>query len=104
MIKRLLNQLPYAILAGILAVTGVGIVSQVARELRQAESPTGGLGQGTQRPHYTGAAECLTQGSGHPESCRGELPECEQEDGSGPGVMCWFTSDGLLWLQTGDDH
>lgn len=59
----------------------------------------------TQPPAYTGPAWCLEWGVGQPESCRGELPECLQEDGSGPGVMCWFTDPdhGKLWLQYGDD-
>lgn len=54
---------------------------------------------------YTGPASCLVWGVGQPESCRGELPECLEEDGSGPGITCWFTDPdhGKLWLQTGDD-
>lgn len=72
---------------------------------KRPESSVTAVPTAAQGPGYTGPAWCLEWGVGQPESCRGNLPECLAEDGSGPGVMCWFTDPdhGKLWLQYGDD-
>lgn len=108
MIKFLWNRAPYALLMGMVLTGLFGVALDLKGWLDQGkrpEMPVTGVHTATQAPAYTGPAWCLEWGVGQPEACRGELPECLAEDGSGPGVMCWFTDPdhGKLWLQYGDD-
>lgn len=94
-------------------VSGAIIASMVlvslwgaACDLRKpAQQPTGRPSLATRAPHWTGPSSCLVEGFGHPGSCRGGLPECEQEDGSGPGVWCFWTDPdtGDIWFNDGDE-
>lgn len=100
----LVRRLPLALWAAAILISLFGAVLDLVPD--QAQRPVSHQERSaiyTQPPAYTGPAECLVEHVGQSEGCRGELPECLQEDGSGPGVLCWFTSDGLLWLQDGQD-
>lgn len=71
---------------------------------KRSQTAVDEINSGVQPGTYLDGALCLVEGVGHPEGCRGGLPECLQEDGSGPGIMCWYTSStGLLWLNDGDE-
>lgn len=104
MIKRHVGRTAAALLAAAVLLSGLGAAADLARDLRQrSESPQERPGLVRQAPHYQGPTWCLVEGVGQPEACRGGLPDCLQEDGSGPGVWCWFTSDGKLWFQDGSE-
>src|SRR5687767_10517710 len=105
-----LTSLGNAIVVAMIILSLCGPVLDVVGPLhgpRGAHSPLDGLQQGRQGPHYTGAPECLTEGVALAPECneRRELPGCLAEDGSGPGIYCFWTDPGGtgIWFNDGDE-
>lgn len=86
----------------ILAVFGAASEGWRQYQAQRPERPATNIHTGTQ-PALD--PTCLIEGYGQPEGCRGGLPECLQEDGSGPGVWCFWTDPdtGAIWFNDGNE-
>lgn len=101
-LKRHIGRVPAAILASMVLVSLLGAALDACHQPQRPQRPVEAPGQATQGPV---PAQCLQEGAPVPASCQGTLPECLQEDGSGPGVMCHWTAPttGSLWYNDGDE-
>lgn len=89
------------ILVGLLGLT-MALV-QAVDQAKRPERPAAGLDHPVPAVTTVPEALCLVEGVVQPETCRGTLPECLAEDGSGPGVRCWFTGEEGIWFNDGDE-
>lgn len=103
-----INRAGWSLVGGVLLTVLLGAVLDLKGAFDQAQRPERPAEASVlvgQPPHYTGPSWCLVEGTGQPESCRGELPECAAEDGSGPETWCFWTDPdtGDIWFNDGDE-